>query len=51
MLGEEVEEKVKPRGLFTMEKGGTEVLMVVRNRQIGGGHGEVLALALTKGLI
>lgn len=29
-----MKEKVKPRGLYTVEKGGTRCLMAVRNRQI-----------------
>lgn len=47
----EVEDREKPRGSCTVEIGGTGDLTVVRNRQIQGGHGEVLAQAATKAML
>lgn len=43
-----MEEEAKSKGLYTVVKGETGESIVVRNRQIWGGHGEVLAWAALK---
>lgn len=50
-----MEEKVKPSGSFTVERGGTGDGTVVRNRHRActttWGHGDVQALAANKGYV